>query len=102
MDITENGSKAMKQQSGIVKEEQLSVKKVQKNSQLEKNNVKYKTYFHCIDCNTDIFRNTEAFDHLGKYFVYANWETNILIYCTVTYDMNHQYFSILILFRKET
>ena len=44
MDITENGSKAMKQQSGIVKEEQLSVKKVQKNSQLEKNNVKYKTY----------------------------------------------------------
>ena len=66
MDITKNGSKAMKQQSGIVKEEQVPVKKVQKNSQLEKNNVKYKTYFHCINCNTDIFRNTEAFYHLGK------------------------------------
>ena len=95
MGITKNGSKAMKQQSGIVKEEQVSVV-------VEKNNVEYKTYFHCITCNTDIFKNTEAFDHLGKYFVYANWETNILIYCTVTYDMNNQYFFLLILFRKET
>ena len=63
---------AMKQQSEKVKEEQVSVKKVQKNSELEQNNVEYKTYFHCINCNTDIFKNTEAFDHLGKYFVYAN------------------------------
>ena len=65
MGITKNGSKAMKQQSEIVKEEQVSVV-------VEKNNVEYKTYFHCINCNTDIFKNTEAFDHLGKYFVYAN------------------------------
>ena len=56
----------MKQQSEKVKEEQVSVKKVQKNSELEQNNVEYKTYFHCINCNTDVFKNTEAFVHLGK------------------------------------
>ena len=49
----------MKQQSGIVKEEQVSVV-------VEKNNVEYKTYFHCINCNTDVFKNNEAFVHLGK------------------------------------
>ena len=57
---------AMKQQSEKVKEEQVSDKKVQKNSKLEQNNVEYKTYFHCINCNTDVFKNTEAFVHLGK------------------------------------
>ena len=57
---------AMKQQSEKVKEEQVFVKKVHKNSELEQNNVEYKTYFHCINCNTDVFKNTEAFVHLGK------------------------------------
>ena len=57
---------AMKQQSEKVKEEQVFVQKVQKNSKLEQNNVGYKTYFHCVNCNTDVFKNTEAFVHLGK------------------------------------
>ena len=64
-DNLKNGT-AVKQQSEKVKEEQVSVKKVEKNSELEQNNVEYKTYFHCINCNTDIFKNTEAFDHLSK------------------------------------
>ena len=80
-DKTKRNRSTMKQQSETVKE-QVSVKKVEKNSELEQNNVEYKTYFHCINCNTDVFKNTEAFVHLGKLFVYVNWETNIL-YCKV-------------------
>ena len=80
-DKTKRNRSTMKQQLETVKE-QVSVKKVEKNSELEQNNVEYKTYFHCINCNTDVFKNTEAFVHLGKLFVYVNWETNIL-YCKV-------------------
>ena len=42
------------------------LEKLLTNSKLEQNNVEYKTYFHCINCNTDVFKNTEAFVHLGK------------------------------------
>ena len=59
-----NGT-AMKQ-PGTVKEEQVSVKKVPKNVQLEQKNIEYKTYLHCEICKTDIFQNAEAFVHLGK------------------------------------
>ena len=64
-DNLKNGT-AVKQQSGIVKVEKVSVKKVQRNSQLEQNNVEYKTCLHCRICKTDIFKNPEAFVHLGK------------------------------------
>ena len=50
--------------TGTIEKEQ-----VQKNVQLEKRNNEYKTYFHCKICKTDIYHNTEAFSHLGKYFV---------------------------------
>ena len=53
-------------QSETMKKEQVSVKKVQKNVQLEQKKSEFKTYFHCKICKTDIFQNNEALSHLGK------------------------------------
>ena len=42
------------------------------NVQLEKKSIEYKTYMRCIICKTDIYQTTDAFIHLGEYFVFPN------------------------------